>query len=83
MSNIVFVLFLVASHTLFMPLHVLGIFGLPRRVFDYSIEYSWFSHVNLFGLLAMVTAFILFPFTIWSDIYDGGMHRLCKIFKKS
>ena len=64
LSNIVYCIFLVSSHILFLPLHVLGILGVPRRVMDYYLYFSTFSYLNMIGTIGMIIAFILFPYTV-------------------
>lgn len=64
LSHIVYILFLVSSHCLFLPLHLLGLLGLPRRVMDYNISMAWFSYFNMFGTVGIICVFILLPFTI-------------------
>lgn len=40
-------------------------YGFPRRVFDYSVEFAWFGYFNTFGVIAMMTAFCMLPFTLY------------------
>lgn len=42
------------------------VFGFPRRVFDYSVEFGWFGYFNVMGVIVMMTAFCLLPFTLYS-----------------
>jgi heme/copper-type cytochrome/quinol oxidase subunit 1 len=64
LASLTYFLFLISSHILFLPLHILGILGLPRRVMDYRISFSFYSHMNLLGTIGIVIAFLLIPFTI-------------------
>jgi heme/copper-type cytochrome/quinol oxidase subunit 1 len=74
-AHITYVIFLISSHLLFMPLHVLGLLGLPRRVLDFNIYLSHFSSFNMLGTIGIITAFILLPFSIYhNDI--RGTHAL-------
>jgi len=50
-----FALFFVAFNVTFFPMHILGLEGMPRRVYTYSAELGWDS----LNLLATVGAFAL------------------------
>jgi heme/copper-type cytochrome/quinol oxidase subunit 1 len=50
-----FWLFLVGFNLTFFPMHVLGLLGMPRRVYTYGAGYGW----EVWNLIATVGAFIL------------------------
>ncbi len=55
LGRVSFALVLVGFHTTFFPMHLLGLMGMPRRVFTYSAERGW-GDLNL---VATVGSFIL------------------------
>lgn len=41
-GRLAYISFFISSNLLFFPMHSLGIFGFPRRIFDYSINFYRF-----------------------------------------
>jgi len=41
-GRLAYIAFFISSNLLFFPMHSLGIFGFPRRIFDYSINFYRF-----------------------------------------
>ena len=59
-GRIHFMGFFISSNLIFFSMHSLGIFGFPRRIFDYPILFFKFSWLNTFGLVGVVLAIIFF-----------------------
>ena len=65
-----FLVSFLSSNPIFFPLHSLGIFGFPRRTFDYPVlflRFHWLSSAGILGIiisLFLLICAILLPFSI-------------------
>jgi cytochrome c oxidase subunit 1 len=67
-------LFFVGFNLTFFPMHVLGLHGMPRRIYTYDAASGW-GTLNLlasFGALLMASAVILFLIDIWRALRLGA-----------
>jgi heme/copper-type cytochrome/quinol oxidase subunit 1 len=48
-------------------MHSLGIFGFPRRIFDYSIIFFRFHWFNSFGIIGILLSFLFFILSLIID----------------
>ncbi len=55
-SRLQFLLFFISSNIVFFPLHALGIFGLPRRIFDYNVLFWRFQFASSFGFFGIIVS---------------------------
>jgi cytochrome c oxidase subunit 1 len=60
LGRLSFLTFFISSNLLFFPMHSLGIFGFPRRVFDYSISFFRFNWLSSFSLIGILFSLFLF-----------------------
>lgn len=54
LGRIHYILFFISSNLLFLPMHAMGIFNLPRRIFDYPIVFQriqWLCSAGFIGIL--------------------------------
>jgi cytochrome c oxidase subunit 1 len=61
-GRLAYISFFISSNLLFFPMHSLGIFGFPRRIFDYSINFyrfHWLSSLSLIGIGFSLLLFLL------------------------
>lgn len=52
----------VSSNLVFLPTHVLGLFGMPRRIYGYEFHYmglAWLQTLGSFGLIISLAFFML------------------------
>jgi cytochrome c oxidase subunit I+III len=81
----IFWLFFVGVHITFLPMHLTGLMGMPRRVYTYlpGMEWEWTNMISTIGAFVLGIAVVLFlidlarnfRFTVDDDagnIYGGG-----------
>jgi cytochrome c oxidase subunit 1 len=61
------VLTFVGFNLTFFPQHILGLFGMPRRVYTYPVELGWGS-LNLLSTIGAVTMFLSLALYLWNII---------------
>ena len=64
-ANIHFYTFFIGVNLTFMPLHFLGLAGMPRRIGDYPAFYKGWNIVASFGSYISLIATCIFVFTIY------------------
>jgi cytochrome c oxidase subunit 1 len=65
----------VGFNTAFFPMHILGLQGMPRRVYTYQPEMGWGS-LNLLvtvGAVILFLSFVLFLWNVIASIRDGDL----------
>lgn len=68
-----FWLAMVGFNLTFFPMHILGLMGMPRRVFTYQPEMGW-GPMNLLatvGAFVFFSSFLLLSFNIWRALRTG------------
>jgi len=55
-----FIMFFISSNLIFFSMHSLGIFGFPRRIFDYPVLFFRFHWLNSFGLVGVIFSLFFF-----------------------
>jgi cytochrome c oxidase subunit I len=69
-----FWLFFIGFNVAFFPMHILGLQGMPRRVYTYQTEMGW-GDLNLLataGAVVMVISFVLFLWNAVSSARSGA-----------
>src|SRR3569623_487314 len=69
----IFWLAMVGFNLTFFPMHILGLMGMPRRVYTYQAEMGWGS-MNLLatiGAFVFFASFLLLVFNIWKSLRNG------------
>jgi len=64
MGNVVFWLFFVGLNTTFLPMHLVGLQGMARRIWQYRPEFAAINHLISLGYLFMAAAGALFVYSI-------------------
>ena len=61
--------FLIAINIVFMPMHFLGLNGMPRRISDYADGYLGWNHLKTYGSILTAISVILFLYIVSSTIF--------------
>jgi cytochrome c oxidase subunit 1 len=67
-----FTMTFIGTHLTFLPMHELGLQGMPRRVAMYAPEFEFLNHISTYG--AMLLGLSVLPFMInavWSWLYGA------------
>lgn len=59
-------------NVLFFPQHFLGLAGMPRRIPDYSTQFSDWNAVSSLGAFGFGLSQLLFPIAIWQCVRGGA-----------
>ena len=71
-GNIHFCLFFLGVNVTFMPLHVLGLAGMPRRIADYPDFYRAWNQISSFGSVISLVATFFFAVIVY-DMFVYGL----------
>ena len=58
-------------NVLFFPQHFLGLAGMPRRIPDYSTQFTDWNMVSTVGAFGFGFSQLLFPYLIWQCVKGG------------
>lgn len=75
LGRVVFGLIFVGFHGTFFPMHILGLMGMPRRVYTYQPEMGW-GGINLFvsvSALVLAAGFLLFFIDVFRSARSGPL----------
>jgi len=67
-------------NVLFFPQHFLGLAGMPRRIPDYSTQFSEWNMVSSIGAFGFGLSQLLFPIAIWQCV-KGGARAADKVWE--
>jgi cytochrome c oxidase subunit I len=70
-----FWLAMVGFNLTFFPMHILGLMGMPRRVFTYQPEMGWgpMNMLATIGAFVFFASFLLLAFNIWRSLRSGPL----------
>lgn len=71
LGQIHFWLLFIGVNITFMPMHFLGLQGMPRRIPDYPDAFSGWNYIASFGSIISVIATVLFLFIIYKQLIDN------------
>ncbi|RKO94892.1 COX1-domain-containing protein, partial [Caulochytrium protostelioides] len=63
-----FILFTIAVNLVFMPMHFLGLQGMPRRIGDYPDSYMEWNHIISIGSILTAISVVLYMYFIGSRL---------------
>jgi cytochrome c oxidase subunit I+III len=67
--------FFIAFNVTFFPMHLLGLEGMPRRIYTYSSDLGW-GNMNLLatvGAFVLALSVLLFFINVWRSLRSGGL----------
>jgi cytochrome c oxidase subunit I+III len=69
-----FWLFLIGFNVTFFPMHLLGLHGMPRRVYTYPTEMGWatMNAIASLGALMIAISVLLFVINVWRSLRVGA-----------
>jgi cytochrome c oxidase subunit I+III len=70
-----FWLFFIGFNVAFFPMHVLGLQGMPRRIYTYPAEMGWgpLNLVATIGALTIGASILLFLVNVWKSLRGGAL----------
>jgi cytochrome c oxidase subunit 1 len=70
-----FWLFLIGFNLTFFPMHLLGLQGMPRRVYTYGAEMGWggLNALASLGALTIAISVLLFVINVWRSLRHGAV----------
>ncbi len=75
LANIHFFTFFIGVNLTFMPLHFLGLAGMPRRIADYPDFYRGWNVISSVGSYVSLVATFIFVYTVYSMLVYGAKGR--------
>lgn len=68
-----FWLMFIGFHIAFFPQHILGLLGMPRRIYTYPEEFGWGSYnlISTLGTYVLAVGVVLFVVNYYYSIYRG------------
>lgn len=75
LANIHFFTFFIGVNLTFMPLHFLGLAGMPRRIADYPDFYKGWNVISSVGSYVSLVATFIFVYTVYSMLTYGPKGR--------
>lgn len=70
LARIHFVLLMIGTNITFMPMHYLGLNGMPRRIADYPDSYNAWNEVSTFGALLSSLSMFVFAAVVERQLTD-------------
>jgi len=68
-----FWLFFVGFNVSFFPMHILGLQGMPRRVYTYPVQMGWgaLNFLSTIGAMTIGASVLVFLFNVWRSLRRG------------
>lgn len=71
LANIQFWLFFIGTNVTFLPMHFLGLQGMPRRIPDYPDAYAGYNIISSFGALLSIVSLFYFGYVMYDQLVNG------------
>jgi heme/copper-type cytochrome/quinol oxidase subunit 1 len=75
LANVHFFVFFIGVNLTFMPLHFLGLAGMPRRIADFPDFYTGWNQVASFGSSVSLFATFIFFYVVYDMLVYGAKGR--------
>ena len=76
LSQIQFWLIFVGVNVLFLPMHFLGVNGMPRRIPDYPDAFAGWNYISTIGSFISIISLFLFIYIIYDQLYNGLNNKI-------
>jgi heme/copper-type cytochrome/quinol oxidase subunit 1 len=76
LTTVHFWIFTIAVNVVFLPMHFLGLAGLPRRYSDYADAYIGWNNVITFGSILTLFSVILFLYILSNSLLTNKINHL-------
>nr|YP_008475126.1 cytochrome c oxidase subunit 1 [Cyberlindnera suaveolens]AGS44416.1 cytochrome c oxidase subunit 1 [Cyberlindnera suaveolens] len=71
LAQIQFWLIFIGANIIFMPMHFLGLQGMPRRIPDYPDAYAGWNYVSSIGSVIAIISLALFIYILYDQLVNG------------
>jgi cytochrome c oxidase subunit 1 len=71
LGQIHFWLLFIGANVIFMPMHFLGLNGMPRRIPDYPDAFAGWNYVASLGAVIVTIATFVFVYTLYDQLVNG------------
>lgn len=75
LSKIQFWLFFIGANVTFMPMHFLGMNGMPRRIPDYPDAFAGFNAICSLGSVIAIISLLFFGYVIYDQLVNGLVNK--------
>nr|YP_008474944.1 cytochrome c oxidase subunit 1 [Pichia kluyveri]AGS44202.1 cytochrome c oxidase subunit 1 [Pichia kluyveri] len=75
LSKIQFWLFFIGANVTFLPMHFLGMNGMPRRIPDYPDAFAGFNAICSFGAVLSIVSLLFFGYVIYDQLVNGLVNK--------
>lgn len=76
LAQIQFWLIFIGANIIFMPMHFLGLQGMPRRIPDYPDAYAGWNYVSSMGSVIAIFSLALFIYIIYDQLINGLTNKV-------
>lgn len=76
LSKIQFWLFFIGANVTFLPMHFLGMNGMPRRIPDYPDAFAGFNAICSFGAVLSIISLLFFGYVIYDQLINGLANKI-------
>ena len=85
LAQIQFWLIFIGANTIFLPMHFLGLNGMPRRIPDYPDAFAGWNYVSSIGSMISIISLFLFVYVIYDQFINGLENKVSKavVYAKS
>nr|NP_644681.1 cytochrome c oxidase subunit I [Naumovozyma castellii]AAM34591.1 cytochrome c oxidase subunit I [Naumovozyma castellii]ATV99271.1 cytochrome c oxidase subunit 1 [Naumovozyma castellii]ATV99282.1 cytochrome c oxidase subunit 1 [Naumovozyma castellii]ATV99293.1 cytochrome c oxidase subunit 1 [Naumovozyma castellii] len=76
LSQIQFWLIFVGANMVFLPMHFLGINGMPRRIPDYPDAFAGWNYISSIGAVVSMISLLLFVYILYDQLVNGLTNKI-------